>query len=285
MKSVFFLFVVLLSNTLKGQVSAIPDRELVGFTNHLISYGSYDLAINFASSKVTNPTLALLQKDSLHFLIGLALDLQKKDSLAEKSYLQVSDSSSLYLRSHFLAAQKCINRNQFSRAHDILSGLPMTDNPETNETRLFLETGTALLSGKNIPADIEKTLGSFTIPALQKELRQISYLSSEKKRLKNRSPWVAGVLSAMVPGLGKVYAGSNAQGLATFLRVALFGGLTAENYLRHGIKNPQFWFLGGVTTVYYFGNIYGSVYLPKLNYQEKIDAIQHDSKLGLLSVY
>jgi len=244
------------------------------------------MAITFAlSSLEERKDLSYSQKDSLYFFMAMAYDQQKKDSISEIYFLKVSDSSSLYMRSNFLVAQKCIKRNDFKKANGILSNLPLTDNENTNEFKYFLEQGTALIIGKPTPLGNEDRKLKLTKPNLQKEMAQLEFLSREKSKLKKKSPWIAGALSAIVPGLGKVYAGSNAQGLATFIRVTLLAGLATENYLRHGIKNPQFWFFGGLASAYYVGGIYGSVYLPKLNYQEKIDAIHQDAKVGLLSAY
>ena len=266
-----------------GQLSNITNTEIVGFTNHLLTYGSYQPAIDFAKSKVFKPDLSASQKDSLLFYIAVGYDKLKKDSLAENYYLSVSDSSALYLRSYFIAAQNCIFRTEFKKANSILKILPTTDNNETNQIRYYLENGTALMIGEKISPITQKQDFLSLKPEFQKELIHLEFLAKKKSGIKKRSPWIAGALSGIIPGLGKVYAGSNAQGLSTFVKVVVLGGLAFENYYRHGIKNPQFWFFGGLTSLYYVSGIYGSVYLPKLNYQEKIDAIHQDAKVSLLS--
>ena len=268
-----------------GQLSNIPDHEIAGFTNHLLTYGSYQPAIDFAKSKLSNSGLSFSQQDSLLFYIAIGYDKLKKDSLAEDYYLRVSDSSSLYISSHFLSAQKCISRTDFKKANSILKKLPVTDNDKTNQTIYYLESGTALMIGEKIIPYSNKQDFLMLKPEFQKELIHLEFLAKKKSKLKKKSPWIAGALSGIIPGLGKVYAGSNAQGLSTFLRVAILGGLAFENYYRHGIKNPQFWFFAGLTSVYYVSGIYGSVYLPKLNYEENLDAIHQDAKVSLLSSY
>jgi hypothetical protein len=59
------------------------------------------------------------------------------------------------------------------------------------------------------------------------------------------------------------------------------GGIAAENFIRHGFNNIQTLFFGGVAAGYYIGGIYGSVYLPNLNYREKVETIQHNVKISL----
>ena len=282
-KSLIFIFLLPFFGF--GQLSKIQKNEIVGFANHLLNIGSYQISIDFASSKLNSPNLLASQRDSLLFFIGIGYDKLKNDSLAEINYLKVSDSSSLFFSSKIIVAKKYISQTQFGKANNIIKNLPITDNESTNQLRYFLENGTGIMIGKDINRDSEKQGFSVLKPEFQKEITQLTILAKKKSKVKKRSPWIAGVLSGIIPGLGKVYAGSNAQGLATFIRVAILGGLTFENYYRHGVKNPQFWFFGSLTSIYYVGGIYGSVYLPKLNYQEKIDAINQNAKVGLLSNY
>ena len=89
------------------------------------------------------------------------------------------------------------------------------------------------------------------------------------RKLKRKSPFVAGMLSAIVPGLGKVYAGNNGQAIASFLSVGLIGGIAVENYIKQGITHPQTIIFGVITSVFYIGNIWGSALSVQLIRNEK----------------
>ncbi len=267
------------ARNISAQSFFIPQNQLAGFTEHLISYGNISEAMDFALNNLERSEITKSQRDSLRFFIGICFEKQNQDSLSTHNFLQVSDSSALFIRSRFLATRSFIKKKKFAEANDILKGLPLTDNEETNQVKDFLQIGTGLICGKTnaIPPKLNLK------PSFSRELQHLEDLKNAKRKMKKKSPWIAGILSAIVPGLGKVYAGSNTQGLSSFIRVAIFGGLSYENYVRHGFNNPQFWLFSGLFSVYYVGGIYGSVYVPKLNYEEKIDAINEDAKVGLLN--
>ncbi|HWY37238.1 MAG TPA: hypothetical protein VNY73_01675, partial [Bacteroidia bacterium] len=61
----------------------------------------------------------------------------------------------------------------------------------------------------------------------------------------------------------------NGQAIASFLSVAFLGGITAENYIKQGIKHPQTIIFGVLTSIFYIGNIWGSAIGVQLVKNEK----------------
>jgi len=92
--------------------------------------------------------------------------------------------------------------------------------------------------------------------------------NNERMALKFRSPVVAGILSAVIPGLGKVYAGKKKQGLGAFFPVLSSALLTWEAYNRGGLKDARFWIFGTIFTTFYIGNIWGSISAVSIKNQE-----------------
>jgi hypothetical protein len=91
---------------------------------------------------------------------------------------------------------------------------------------------------------------------------------SEKKRFDNfrdeikalpelKKPWLAGTLSAVLPGAGQIYNGNLESGLFSFVLNALFLGATLE--LHNKNMNSTALASGVVFSVLYVGNIVGSV--------------------------
>lgn len=74
----------------------------------------------------------------------------------------------------------------------------------------------------------------------------------------NRSPLLAGALSAVIPGAGKIYAGDLHSGVSTFLVVGALGAMTAESWVKLGIKDWRTISLASIFSLFYIGNIYGS---------------------------
>lgn len=75
---------------------------------------------------------------------------------------------------------------------------------------------------------------------------------------RRRSPWVAGALSAVVPGLGRVYIGRWKDGLMSAILVGLPAGFAANGFADNGVKSVRGWLLGTMATALYVGNVYGS---------------------------
>ena len=94
------------------------------------------------------------------------------------------------------------------------------------------------------------------------------------KDFKPKSMVFAGVLSAMVPGLGKIYAGKTGEGIAAFFTVGTTGLLACENYRKSGWRNYKTIIFSSLFTIFYGGNILGSYYSVKRRRDEfyyKID--------------
>lgn len=85
---------------------------------------------------------------------------------------------------------------------------------------------------------------------------------------RHRSPVLAGVYSALVPGLGKWYAGKKKQGIAAFLPVIGLAALTYEAYRKDGVKSARFIGFGTLFTIFYVGDIWGSTLAVKIRRNE-----------------
>ncbi len=76
--------------------------------------------------------------------------------------------------------------------------------------------------------------------------------------LPRKSPLLAGALSAVVPGLGRVYIGRWQDGLVSFLLVGLSAVLSAQGFYEEGSHSVRGWILGSAGALLYVGNVYGS---------------------------
>ncbi len=85
---------------------------------------------------------------------------------------------------------------------------------------------------------------------------------------KNKKPGIAAIMSAIIPGTGKMYAGKIYEGVASFGITAVMAGATLDQYLKGGVNNTQFYIFGSIFSVFYIGNIYGSYFSVKIVKQE-----------------
>lgn len=85
-------------------------------------------------------------------------------------------------------------------------------------------------------------------------------LSYAKKgvSLKVKKPIMAGFLSVLVPGLGKVYAGDWKNGLSSLLMVGTSVFAASRGFNARGINSGMGWVFTGLGTVFYMSSIYGS---------------------------
>ncbi len=93
-----------------------------------------------------------------------------------------------------------------------------------------------------------------------------------KKNPSYKSPFLAGVLSSLIPGSGKIYADQLSEGLTALVLNSLFAFLSYNNF-KHD-HNFRGWVFAGVGAFFYAGNIYGSVsaahlYNSKMDYEYK----------------
>ena len=78
-------------------------------------------------------------------------------------------------------------------------------------------------------------------------------------RLPTRSPFLAGMLSTIVPGAGRFYTGRIGDALNSLFVVGITGWQAYDGFRRDGISSVKGWTIGTLSGIFYVGNIYGSV--------------------------
>jgi hypothetical protein len=89
------------------------------------------------------------------------------------------------------------------------------------------------------------------------------------KRFERKKPFVGGLLSALVPGLGKCYAGRNQSFANVFFVHLLYGATIYESVRKVGLKNPYTLFNLSYCGIFYLSNIYGGYLEVKKVKKEK----------------
>lgn len=121
--------------------------------------------------------------------------------------------------------------------------------------------GKSLLSydARNIPGcrgELARFLESYPQDVRAERVRQTIALLDRNREVPRKSPSVAGVMSAFVPGSGYMYAGRYGDGVVALIVNGLFiagtvAAIHQENYAVAAI-------VGGIGLPFYVGNIYGS---------------------------
>jgi hypothetical protein len=89
-----------------------------------------------------------------------------------------------------------------------------------------------------------------------------------------RSPFLAGLISAILPGAGKLYAGKPHEALHTLLPVLFNAAQSAEGYYHGQLRSLHFYVFGSATLFFYSANIAGSVRAAKRKNTENEDRIR-----------
>lgn len=93
--------------------------------------------------------------------------------------------------------------------------------------------------------------------------QQATILLNDADGLKYKSPLVAGLLSAVIPGSGKFYAKRKKDAIFSFVLTMAAAYQSYRAFNKNGVGSVIGWVYGGLAGGFYVGNIYGSVQAAK----------------------
>jgi len=226
------------------------------FARYLADKEEVDEA-SFVLQSIDTRQLSRPQLDSLAYLTGWLAYSGKSLDMASQHLLSVSSGSPFYIKSQYFGAYCLTFQQKLDAASAVARQLPAPDST-LRELRAFEEAGIALLQRQFQRYDTLRQQFRYSSYALSAEEKHLDSYRAGLQAQKRRSPAVAGLLSAVVPGLGKLYAGKPKQGIAAFLPVLTLGLLTWEGYRKDGPGSLRFLGFGSLFTLFYGGAIWGS---------------------------
>lgn len=188
--------------------------------------------------------------DTIQFKIGIGLARMKYFADSRASYKKLFNSQTLSDEAKFfyLYTYYVVNKyDEFEKtANSIL--------PNNYKYRVNYQKQQALahlLVGYNFSEE------DIVSPFEGQYKSVVSDFYQRAKNPKYKSPVLAGVMSAIIPGSGKAYAGMVGDGITSFLLTGLFTFLAIDNFNKE--HDTKAWIFTGVAAFFYTGNIYGSV--------------------------
>ncbi|MHC1706271.1 MAG: hypothetical protein AB9842_01985 [Bacteroidales bacterium] len=251
------------SNNTNNGIALKKVREELIFISHLEGRQNYRDAL-FLLRGLSQMGLPGALIDSVNYKIGWNYYSMKILDSSSYYLFQVSEKSDLFLKARFFGAYNTLFAGEKGMAKSYFKSIQvparMQDSLELPVKQLIsLElAGIALLERdyQAFRSEVSKfTYEYYPLAAEQKNLIRYEGLLQS---FKPKSPWLAGIMSAMVPGSGKIYAGKTGEGIAGFLVVACLGLVGWENYNKDGLLDWKTLMSGGIFTIYYTGNILGS---------------------------
>lgn len=105
--------------------------------------------------------------------------------------------------------------------------------------------------------EMEITESEFFQPFNLEEKNQLLKYFEWKNNPPYKSPALAGILSTIIPGSGKIYTEEYGDGIVAFLTTGLLTFLAYNNFRAN--HNTRGWIFTSLAGLFYAGNIYGSV--------------------------
>ena len=107
--------------------------------------------------------------------------------------------------------------------------------------------------------EVFKTLQESDVLVVSEKAKVYHKYAEAGARLPTRSPFLAGALSTIVPGAGRLYTDRIGDALSSLVTVGLTGWQAYDGFRRDGLSSVKGWTFGTLSTIFYVGNIYGSV--------------------------
>ena len=229
-------------------------RREVDFILYLMSRGDLEESLFLIERlKASDPVRA----DSLNYLEGWVLYRQQRLMASAMRLLNVSESSPVYHKSRLFGAYNLAHSGNTVRAASELTSVRVNKGSMPAAMKNLQMGGVALLR-RDLDTYLlhqEEFSGGFHVMALEERRMHQHYETIRDNP--PRSPFIGGLLSAAVPGLGRVYAGKAPEGIVSFLYVAALGALSYDIYRGKGPGHPLFIVSASATGIFYLGNIAG----------------------------
>ncbi len=273
-----FLFILALPLRTLPQTSGSFATDM-NFTTYLLKNNEYKDALLFLHSIKNN--LTSQQSDSVYYQIGLCYYLKKSLDTSTAYFDSVSSHSVLYVKSNFFSLFNETYSGHYQSASQYISKLDNLSDSLSLEYRWYIENAILLLTRDTRKFDTTVKKLSYRYFQLQEEEKNLSTYRFQLDSVKRRSPVIAGILSALVPGAGRFYAGRPGQGISSMFTVFPLAAMATESLLKAGPSSWNFIITGGLFSIFYFGNIWGSALSVKVKKNERYRKIDEDIKYDL----
>lgn len=242
-----FFFIALFSTLIfSQQIDFNSPQNIKLFADYLICDKDYLRAINEYEKY-----LSLVDDDSVHFKVAIGYSAINDQANACKKFSSIQKTSSFYEQSKIEMLKSLYLQNFDSSYYSYADVLIHSQSPFSNNA--YRLKNTSLLLIRNDLPEKEK----FLIPFENEEKNTLSNFYDLKKNPQYRSEAWSGVLSAIIPGAGKIYTQEYGDGITAFILNGLFAYLAYTNF-EHD-HSTRAWIFTAIGAGFYAGNIYGSV--------------------------
>lgn len=248
------------------------------FLLHLNSLESYKEGIHAIDLNLSEFTGSRV--DSLFYMKGV-FHYKLKESDESISALQKVNRVSPELGAHsiFLSTFQNAYRSDLTAAKT-LEQKEFSDELWT-ELKLTELAGIALLERDVNKYELYKNQYSSQFFQLEGARENLALNKEGILKIKKKSAFKAGLLSGLIPGMGKFYIGKIGEGYTTLLISTILGLQVREAYVKGGSSSARFKLFTGLFSMVYIANIWGSVVSVKIHKRDTNDALDEAILLNM----
>ena len=243
-----FIFIISLFSSLifSQQIDFNSPQNIKLFADYLFCDKDYLRAINEYEKY-----LSVVDDDSVHFKVAIGYSAINDQSNTYKKFSSIKISSSFYELSR-IEILKSLYLQNIDSSYFLYADLIINSQSPFSNNAFRLKNTSLLLIKNDLP---EKKI--FLLPFENEEKNNLSNLYDLKNNPQYKSELWAGVLSAIIPGAGKIYTQEYGDGITAFILTGLFAYLAYTNF-EHD-HPTRAWIFTAIGAGFYAGNIYGSV--------------------------
>ena len=251
---------VILFATLSLSAESVDIKKNLSFADYLFNEKKYDESATEYLRVLHLYEIDKKDKNYLNYKIGLSLSKANKYRVAGKYFnfcLDNKDDTSMFNKA-------LVNHSyNFFKIGNYLKSNKIIDEYKENDKDKLLNSlqlcNYFFLKDKKHQSLLKQKLNS-----------NIPYIPNVKQRLekmiktKYKSPLIGGLMSAIIPGSGRIYAGRFKEGVQSIVSFASITYLAYDGFKKSGIKSLRGWLFSSISTLLYIGNISGSVLAVKI---------------------
>ncbi len=195
--------------------------------------------------------LNVVNNDTIQFKIALAYSYINDQTNAFEKFRLIKNNSAFYLQSKMERLKSLYFQNNDSLFY-------ITANEMIESTTLYADNAYKLKNAYLLLLDnqlIEKE--KYLIPFTNDEKIAFNNFYDLKKNPPYKSEILAGILSTIIPGAGKIYTKNYGDGITSFILTGLLGYLAYTNFEHN--HTTRGWIFTVLGAGFYAGNIYGSI--------------------------
>ena len=248
-KNIFFLILFLIFPKQFVFSQTVDSTNLFSAVNRL-SFGNYLFKQKdyLRANEEFRAYLSNNPNDTAAFKIAFGNSQMGKSISALSEFKSLSKSNSLMDLSRLYFVRENLKTNNF----DYFNNLKLDSSYPYNQNIQMMSNFSKLMQGSKEIGE-QNFLSPF--PNTIKNSVKKFYERSVNPNYKNAT--AAGVLSAIIPGSGKIYVGKTGDGITALLVTGLFTFLAVDNFKAD--HKMRAWIFTGLASAFYAGNIYGSV--------------------------